>query len=69
MEIFQALKANGFGFFYFPKRRGMDIKEWKRRLVDLLKEHQDVGENFTGRAEININEGGITKIYIFKELK
>lgn len=47
----------------------MNIKEWKKRLIELLKEHPDVSVKMTGHVEVNMNEGGITKIFIFKELK
>jgi len=42
---------------------------WKTRLAELLKEHDDVGVKFTGKIEINMNDGGITKVYANKELK
>lgn len=60
---------NGFGFFYCPERRDMNIKDWKKRLMEILKEHPDVGPKMTGHVEVNINEGGISKIFVFKELK
>jgi len=41
----------------------MDIKDWKKRLADLLREHPDIGGKFTGQVEINISVGGVTKIY------
>ena len=47
----------------------MDIKDWKRRLADLLSEHPDVGKDATGKVEVNLSEGGVTKVYINKELK
>jgi hypothetical protein len=47
----------------------MNIKDWKKRLMELLKEHPDVGPKMTGHVEVNINEGGISKIFVFKELK
>jgi|GEM_PF-6831758 len=47
----------------------MNIKEWKKRLVELLKEHSDIGEDMTGKIEVNMNNGGISKIYTNKELK
>ena len=47
----------------------MNIKEWKKRLTELLKEHPDVNHDMAGRIEINMNAGGVTKVYIFKELK
>jgi hypothetical protein len=43
---------------------------WKRRIAELLSEHHDVGDNFTGKLEVNLNEGGVTRIFIVnKELK
>jgi hypothetical protein len=47
----------------------MDIKEWKKQLAELLAKHPDVGDKATGHIEINLSEGGITKLYIHKELK
>lgn len=47
----------------------MDIKEWKKELSEVLKEHRDVDKEFTGRVEINFSAGGISKVYVFKELK
>lgn len=44
-------------------------KEWKKRLTELLKEHPDIGRDMTGKVEINMNNGGVSKIYINKELK
>lgn len=40
-----------------------DIKEWKKRLARLLKEHPDISDQTTGHIEINLNRGSITKIY------
>ncbi|MEW6115644.1 MAG: hypothetical protein AB1553_01930 [Nitrospirota bacterium] len=40
-----------------------DIKDWKRRLAKLLKEHPDIDDQTTGRIEINLNRGSITKAY------
>ncbi len=42
---------------------------WKRRLAELLREHPDVGDNFTGKIEVNLNEGGVTRVFANKELK
>jgi hypothetical protein len=56
--------------FLFPKRRtAMNIKEWKKRLAEILKEHSDIGEDMTGKIEVNMNNGGVSKIYTNKELK
>ena len=33
----------------------MNIKEWKKRLTEILKEHSDIGENMTGKIEVNRN--------------
>lgn len=41
----------------------MDIKEWKKRLSELLREHPDVDVKFTGQVEINVSVGGVTKVY------
>ena len=41
----------------------MDIKDWKKRLSDLLKEHPDIDTKFTGQVEINVSVGGVTKVY------
>lgn len=46
-----------------------NLAEWKKRLNDILKEHPDVGNNMTGRVEVHCNVGGITKVYIYKEIK
>ena len=42
---------------------------WKSRLAEVLREHKDVDDKFTGKIEINMNDGGITKVYANKELK
>ncbi len=44
-------------------------EDWKRRLAELLREHPDIGNDFTGKVEINMNQGGITRIFANKELK
>ena len=46
-----------------------DNVDWKRRLADILKEHPDIGAKATGMIEINVNEGGITKIYLNRKVK
>ncbi len=46
-----------------------DFKEWKKKLAELLKEYPDIVQKFTGQIEMNMNEGGLTKIFIHKELK
>jgi hypothetical protein len=43
----------------------MNNKEWKKDLMKILKEHPDVGEKMTGRVEINMNDGGVSRIFIF----
>jgi len=45
-----------------------DNADWKRRFTDLLREHPDIARA-TGMLEVNINEGGITKIYLNKKIK
>ena len=45
------------------------IEAWKKKLAELLQEHDDIDENFTGKVEVNFNVGGITKIYANKEIK
>ena len=47
----------------------MNIRDLKKKLAELLKEHPDIGENMTGKIEINMNNGGVSKVYINKELK
>lgn len=47
----------------------MNIQDLKKKLAELLKEHPDIGENMTGKVEINMNNGGVSKVYINKELK
>ncbi len=42
---------------------------WKRRLAELLREHPDVGDGFTGKIEVNMNEVGVTRVFANKELK
>ncbi|MEW5745290.1 MAG: hypothetical protein AB1805_07640 [Nitrospirota bacterium] len=45
-------------------------KAWKKKLAEVMREHPEVGPKFTGRIEVNFNEGGVTKVYIKdKELK
>jgi hypothetical protein len=45
-------------------------KTWKQRLSDILRESRDIGDKFTGKIEINLNDGGVSKVYITnKELK
>ena len=46
----------------------LDHADWKRRLADILKEHPDIGRA-TGMIEINLNEGGITRIYLNRKVK
>ena len=46
-----------------------DYADWKRRLADVLKEHPDIGVRATGMIEINVNEGGITRVYLNKKVK
>jgi len=46
-----------------------DYAEWKRRLADILKEPPDIGGRATGMVEINVNDGGITKVYLNKKVK
>jgi hypothetical protein len=41
----------------------MDVKEWKKRLADLLKENPAIDDKLTGKIEINLSEGGVTKLY------
>jgi len=45
-----------------------DQAEWKRRLAAVLKEHPDIGRA-TGLLEINLGEGGLTKIYLNRKVK
>ena len=45
-----------------------DISEWKRRLSDILNEHPDIGKA-TGILEVNLHEGGITKVYLNKKVR
>lgn len=47
----------------------MNLKELKKRLAELLREHPDIGDNMTGKVEVNMNNGGVSKININKELK
>jgi hypothetical protein len=47
----------------------MNLKELKKKIAELLKEHPDIGESMTGKVEVNMNNGGVSKIYINKELK
>ncbi len=42
---------------------------WKRRLAELLREHPDIGVDLTGHVEVNMNQGGVTRIFVYKELK
>ena len=46
-----------------------DYADWKHKLSDMLKEHPDIGGRATGMIEINVNEGGITKIYLNKKIR
>ncbi len=60
----------GCRVFLFSRRARMPKEEdWKRRLAELLREHPDIGNDFTGKVEINMNQGGITRIFANKELK
>ncbi len=45
-----------------------DQAEWKRKYVELLKEHPDIGKA-TGMLETNLNEGGITRVYLNKKIR
>jgi len=40
-----------------------DIKDWKRQLAKLLREHPAIESEATGQIEINLNRGSITKLY------
>jgi len=40
-----------------------DLKDWKRQLAKLLREHPGIDAEATGQIEINLNRGSITKIY------
>lgn len=42
-----------------------EFAEWKKRLSGLLKER--IGKNITGQVEINLNEGGVSKVYVIKK--
>jgi hypothetical protein len=44
-------------------------KNWKQRLADVLKEQKDIDEKFTGKIEVNMNDGGVSKVYVNKEIK
>jgi hypothetical protein len=45
-------------------------KNWKQLLADVLRVHKDIGGKFTGKIEINLNDGGVSKVYITnKEIK
>ena len=41
----------------------MDLKEWKKRLAALLREHPDITDHTTGHIEVHLNRGSITKLY------
>lgn len=41
----------------------MDIKDWKKRLAELLREHPGIASQLTGQVEVNLSLGGVTKIY------
>ncbi|MDO8281064.1 MAG: hypothetical protein Q7U10_00315 [Thermodesulfovibrionia bacterium] len=42
---------------------------WKKELAEHLQNHKDL-KGRTGQVEINLNEGGITKVYLtIKEVK
>ena len=47
----------------------MEKDSWKKKLAEVLKEHEEIDSKTTGRVEVHLNEGGVTKIYIYKELK
>lgn len=46
-----------------------EIKEWERRLVALLKERPDIGPRMTGQVLVHMNNGGITKVVVHKEIQ
>jgi hypothetical protein len=41
----------------------VDVKEWKRQLSKLFREHPAIGIEASGQFEINLHKGAITKIY------
>ncbi len=45
-----------------------DNAEWKHRLAEVLKEHPDFGKA-SGILEVILKEGGITKIYLNKNIR
>ncbi len=45
-----------------------DNVEWKRRLLNVLNEHPDIGKA-TGILEVNLNEGDISKVYLNKKVR
>lgn len=44
---------------------GKEFAEWKKRLSNLLKERID--PKTTGQVEINLNEGGVSKVYVINK--
>lgn len=42
-----------------------EFTEWKKRLSDLLKER--IKKNVTGQVEVNLNEGGVSRIYVINK--
>ncbi len=45
-----------------------DSTAWKQKLSELLKDHPDIGKA-TGMLEINLNAGGITRVYLNKKIR
>ncbi len=69
MELLNPEQEKDVGYFIFEEGRMPKEEDWKRRLAELLREHPDIGDDFTGKVEINMNQGGITRIFANKELK
>lgn len=40
------------------------MTRWKKGLAEYLKTHKDISNKATGQVEVNLNVGGVTKVYL-----
>lgn len=68
-DLFNPDPTEMSGYFIYRRSNVAEKDTWKVRLSDLLKEHEDIGKNFTGQVVIHMNQGGVSKVFANKELK
>jgi hypothetical protein len=62
--------AWGVGIMKFLKEKSPAEKFelWKAKLARLLSEHPDIKRGFTGAVELQMSEGGVTRIFVNKRI-